>query len=175
MKLCSNGHGLDGQICQVLQEDAEFSNGSVGLVRSPISNSVSGDSLNLGIREPVYEAMEVRSDGNVSTRKNNETTLVEVKRKGGKAFIDALLPRLNPKNMNGGPSMPFVLEKNDEKECFVPWKSIWLRRRKKKLKCFYKNISKGVNLVMVRQRGFLIQRKKWKIPLQSTLALGGLR
>ncbi|CAA3022294.1 magnesium transporter MRS2-11, chloroplastic [Olea europaea subsp. europaea] len=31
-------------------------------------------------------------------------------RKGGKAFIDALLPRLNPKTMNGGPSMPFVLE-----------------------------------------------------------------
>ncbi|XP_022899447.1 magnesium transporter MRS2-11, chloroplastic-like [Olea europaea var. sylvestris] len=31
-------------------------------------------------------------------------------RKGGKAFIDALLPRLNPKNMNGGPSTPFVLE-----------------------------------------------------------------
>ncbi|KAL0436976.1 UNVERIFIED_CONTAM: Magnesium transporter MRS2-11, chloroplastic [Sesamum radiatum] len=31
-------------------------------------------------------------------------------RKGGKAFIDTLLPRLNPKNINGGPSMPFVLE-----------------------------------------------------------------
>lgn len=30
--------------------------------------------------------------------------------KGGKAFIDTLLPRLNPKNMNGGHSMPFVLE-----------------------------------------------------------------
>ncbi|BFG34581.1 hypothetical protein CerSpe_208550 [Prunus speciosa] len=29
---------------------------------------------------------------------------------GGKAFIEALLPRLNPKNMNGGPSMPFELE-----------------------------------------------------------------
>ncbi|XP_047980765.1 magnesium transporter MRS2-11, chloroplastic-like [Salvia hispanica] len=31
-------------------------------------------------------------------------------RRAGKAFIDALLPRLNPKNMHGGPSMPFVLE-----------------------------------------------------------------
>ncbi|KAG6432793.1 hypothetical protein SASPL_104380 [Salvia splendens] len=31
-------------------------------------------------------------------------------RRAGKAFIDALLPRLNPKNMNGGPSMPFVIE-----------------------------------------------------------------
>ncbi|CAA3009648.1 magnesium transporter MRS2-11, chloroplastic [Olea europaea subsp. europaea] len=121
----------------------EFSNGFVGLVRSLISNSVSGDSLNLGIRELVYEVVEVRSDGNVSTRKNNETTLVEVKRLYesvmsmdfnqhaillnfgslraiamqenvyifnynrfycGKAFIDALLPRLK------GPSMPYILE-----------------------------------------------------------------
>ncbi|GMP88705.1 hypothetical protein CsSME_00040590 [Camellia sinensis var. sinensis] len=31
-------------------------------------------------------------------------------RKGGKAFIDTLLPRLNPRNTNGGPSMPFVIE-----------------------------------------------------------------
>ncbi|KAM1116039.1 hypothetical protein TB2_006499 [Malus domestica] len=29
---------------------------------------------------------------------------------GGRAFIEALLPRLNPKHMNGGPSMPFELE-----------------------------------------------------------------
>ncbi|XP_022899179.1 magnesium transporter MRS2-11, chloroplastic-like [Olea europaea var. sylvestris] len=57
-----------------------FSNRSVGLVRSPISDSVPGDSLNLGIRKPVYEVVEVRSDGNVSTRKNNETTLLEVQR-----------------------------------------------------------------------------------------------
>ncbi|CAA2979727.1 magnesium transporter MRS2-11, chloroplastic [Olea europaea subsp. europaea] len=218
-------------------------NRSVGLVRSPISDSVPGDSLNLGIRKPIYEVVEVRSDGNVSTRKNNETTLLEVRRKGGKAFIDALLPRLNPKNMNGRPSTPFVLEvveaalhsriqrleqrlwdlepcvqallevlpyrlagdileelriskqrlvelgsragatkqmlldiledtheirrvcimgrnctlqKNDEMECYVPVE---------------KQIAEGVNLVMVRQRGFLIQRKKWKIPLQSTLGI----
>ncbi|KAD7479666.1 hypothetical protein E3N88_02813 [Mikania micrantha] len=31
-------------------------------------------------------------------------------RRAGKAFIDALLPRLNPKNMQGGPVMPFELE-----------------------------------------------------------------
>ncbi|XP_031402757.1 magnesium transporter MRS2-11, chloroplastic isoform X2 [Punica granatum] len=31
-------------------------------------------------------------------------------RRGGKAFIDSLLPRLNPKNMNGGHCMPFELE-----------------------------------------------------------------
>lgn len=30
--------------------------------------------------------------------------------KGGKAFIDTLLPRLNPRNVNGGPCMPFELE-----------------------------------------------------------------
>lgn len=30
--------------------------------------------------------------------------------KGGKAFIDTLLPRLNPKNTSGGPSMAFELE-----------------------------------------------------------------
>lgn len=30
--------------------------------------------------------------------------------KGGKAFLESLLPRLNPKNNNGGPSMPFELE-----------------------------------------------------------------
>lgn len=30
--------------------------------------------------------------------------------KGGKAFIETLLPRLNPKNVNGGPSMPFMIE-----------------------------------------------------------------
>ncbi|KAB1227348.1 Magnesium transporter MRS2-A, chloroplastic [Morella rubra] len=30
--------------------------------------------------------------------------------KGGKAFLESLLPRLNPKAMNGGPCMPFELE-----------------------------------------------------------------
>uniref|UniRef100_A0A0E0KHI6 Magnesium transporter n=1 Tax=Oryza punctata TaxID=4537 RepID=A0A0E0KHI6_ORYPU len=29
---------------------------------------------------------------------------------GGKAFLDSLLPRLNPRNINGGPAMPFQLE-----------------------------------------------------------------
>ena len=36
--------------------------------------------------------------------------LVIIFRKGGKAFIETLLPRLNPRNMNGGQSMPFELE-----------------------------------------------------------------
>ncbi|KAK4482672.1 hypothetical protein RD792_009837, partial [Penstemon davidsonii] len=138
--------------------DQEFSNGSAGSQRI----MASGDSLSLGIREPVYEVVEVRSNGMVSTRKINRRHLLKssglrprdirsvdpslwltnsmpsllvreyaillnlgslraivmqegvyifnYNRKGGKAFIDALLPRLNPKNMNGGPSMPFVLE-----------------------------------------------------------------
>lgn len=32
---------------------------------------------------------------------------------GGQAFIESLLPRLNPKNMNGVPAMPFELEVSD--------------------------------------------------------------
>lgn len=122
----------------------------------------SSDSLSLGIREPVYEVVEVKSNGMVSTRKINRRHLLKssglrprdirsvdpslwltntmpsllvrenalllnlgslraiamqesvfifnYNRKGGKAFIDTLLPRLNPKNMNGAPSMPFELE-----------------------------------------------------------------
>ncbi|GAA0147663.1 RNA splicing factor [Lithospermum erythrorhizon] len=129
---------------------------------SRIFTSYSGDSLSLGIREPIYEVVEVSSDGKISTRKINRRHLLKssglrprdirsvdpslwltnsmpallvrehaillnlgslraivmqervlifnYNRKGGKAFIDALLPRLNPKNINGGPSMPFVLE-----------------------------------------------------------------
>ncbi|KAK3033538.1 hypothetical protein RJ639_033999 [Escallonia herrerae] len=132
----------------------EFSTGS-----QRVANSLS-DSL--GIREPVYEVVEVRSNGVVSTRKLNRRHLIKssglrprdvrsvdpslwltntmpsllvrdnaillnlgslraiameecvfifnYNRKGGKAFIDALLPRLNPEFSNGGPSMPFELE-----------------------------------------------------------------
>ncbi|KAL1544091.1 magnesium transporter MRS2-11, chloroplastic-like [Salvia divinorum] len=120
------------------------------------------DSLSLGIREPVYEVVEVKSIGIVSTRKINRRHLLKssglqprdvrsvdpslwltntmpsilvreyaillnlgslraiamqervyifnYNRRAGKAFIDALLPRLNPKNVNGGPSMGFLLE-----------------------------------------------------------------
>jgi magnesium transporter len=32
---------------------------------------------------------------------------------GGKAFLELLLPRLNPRNINGGPAMPFQLEVMD--------------------------------------------------------------
>lgn len=127
-----------------------------------IGTGSSSDSLSLGIREPVYEVVEVKSNGMVSTRKINRRHLLKssglrprdirsvdpslwltntmpsllvrenalllnlgslraiamqesvfifnYNRKGGKAFIDTLLPRLNPKNMNGAPSMPFELE-----------------------------------------------------------------
>ncbi|KAJ9178010.1 hypothetical protein P3X46_009930 [Hevea brasiliensis] len=121
-----------------------------------------GDSLTLGIREPIYEVVEVKSNGMVSTRKINRRQLLkssglrprdirsvdpslfltnsmpslvvrehaillnlgslraiamqervlifDYNCKGGKAFIDTLLPRLNPRNINGGPCMPFELE-----------------------------------------------------------------
>eukprot|EP00257_Ricinus_communis_P027190 XP_025014604.1 magnesium transporter MRS2-11, chloroplastic [Ricinus communis] len=36
--------------------------------------------------------------------------IFDYNRKGGKAFIDTLLPRINPSNNNGGPCMPFELE-----------------------------------------------------------------
>ncbi|KAL9413283.1 hypothetical protein AB3S75_041870 [Citrus x aurantiifolia] len=124
--------------------------------------SSSSDSLSLGIREPVYEVVEVKSNGVVSTRKINRRQLLkssglrprdirsidpslfltnsmpsllvrehaillnlgslraitmqervlifDYNRKGGKAFIDTLLPRLNPRNLNGGPCMPFMIE-----------------------------------------------------------------
>ncbi|CAL0324190.1 unnamed protein product [Lupinus luteus] len=127
-----------------------------------IASSSSTDSLLLGIREPVYEVVEVKADGTVSTRKINRRQLLkssglrprdvrsvdpslfmtnsvpsllvreyaillnlgslraiamqdcvlifDYNRKGGKAFLESLLPRLNPKNTNGGPSMPFELE-----------------------------------------------------------------
>ncbi|XP_020231031.1 magnesium transporter MRS2-11, chloroplastic isoform X2 [Cajanus cajan] len=127
-----------------------------------IVSASSGDSLSLGIREPVYEVVEVKSNGKVSTRKINRRQLLkssglrprdirsvdpslfmtnsmpallvreyaillnlgslraiamqdcvlifDYNRIGGKAFLETLLPRLNPKNNNGGPSMPFEIE-----------------------------------------------------------------
>ncbi|KAF5192778.1 Magnesium transporter mrs2-a protein [Thalictrum thalictroides] len=134
----------------------------VVVVDSKKSNSVQTDSLNLGIREPVYEVIEVNTEGVVSTRRINRRHLLKTSglrprdvrsvdpslwltnsmpsllvrehaillnlgslraiamqervlifdynRKGGKAFLDHLLPRLNPKNLNVAHSMPFELE-----------------------------------------------------------------
>ncbi|KAG2371464.1 Magnesium transporter [Vigna angularis] len=137
-----------------------LANGRVGSQR--IVTTFSGDSLSLGVREPVYEVVEVKSNGKVSTRKINRRQLLKSSglrprdirsvdpslfmtnsmpallvreyaillnlgslraiamqdcvlifdnnRIGGKAFLETLLPRLNPKNSNGGPSMPFEIE-----------------------------------------------------------------
>lgn len=126
------------------------------------SGSASSDLLSLGIPEPVYQVVEVKSDGMISTKKINRRHLLKssglrprdirsvdpslwltnsmpsllvrehaillnlgslraivmqervlvfnYNRRGGKAFIDSLLPRLSPENINGGLSMPFVLE-----------------------------------------------------------------
>ncbi|XP_038894959.1 magnesium transporter MRS2-11, chloroplastic isoform X2 [Benincasa hispida] len=127
-----------------------------------ISSSSPSDYLSLAIREQVYEVLEVKADGTVSTRKVNRRQLLkssglrprdirsvdpslfltnsmptllvrehaillnlgslraiamqdcvlifDYNRPGGQAFIESLLPRLNPKNMNGVPAMPFELE-----------------------------------------------------------------
>ncbi|XP_047967322.1 magnesium transporter MRS2-11, chloroplastic-like [Salvia hispanica] len=147
-------------------ESSGESDEEVGIVQDfPNGAAISqrtSDSLSLGIREPVYEVVEVKSNGIVSKRKISRRHLLKssglrprdvrsvdpslwltntmpvilvreyaillnlgslraiamqecvyifnYNRRAGKAFIDALLPRLNPKNMNGGPSMPFVLE-----------------------------------------------------------------
>ncbi|CAN6441038.1 unnamed protein product [Victoria cruziana] len=120
------------------------------------------DSLSLSIKEPVYEVIEVKPDGKMSTKNISRRQLLKSSglrprdirsvdpslwltnsmpsllvrehaillnigslraiampelvlvfdhhRIGGKNFLDSLLPRLNPKNVNGVPTMPFELE-----------------------------------------------------------------
>ncbi|KAK4255183.1 hypothetical protein QN277_008211 [Acacia crassicarpa] len=137
-------------------------NGRVDSLSQRTATTAFSDSVSLGIRESVYEVVEVKPDGAVSTRKINRRQLLRMSglrprdirsvdpslfltnsmpsllvreyaillnlgslraiamqdrvlifdynRKGGKAFLESLLPRLNPKNGNGGPSMPFELE-----------------------------------------------------------------
>ncbi|XP_022969526.1 magnesium transporter MRS2-11, chloroplastic-like [Cucurbita maxima] len=127
-----------------------------------IASSSPSDYLSLAIRELVYEVVEVKANGAISTRKINRRQLLkssglrprdvrsvdpslfltnsmptllvrehaillnlgslraiamrdcvlifDYNRPGGQAFIESLLPRLNPKNMNGAPEMPFELE-----------------------------------------------------------------
>ncbi|GAV71714.1 CorA domain-containing protein [Cephalotus follicularis] len=151
----------------VLRESETTASDSDGEARedSKVKNQsgvVSSDYVSLGIREPVYEVVEVKSNGMVSTRKINRRELLkssglrprdirsvdpslfltnsmpsllvrehaillnlgslraiamqervlifDYNRGGGKAFIDTLLPRLSPRNLNGGPCMPFELE-----------------------------------------------------------------
>ncbi|CAN4120416.1 unnamed protein product [Withania somnifera] len=157
--------GGDDDDAEEEEEDKVVAHGESvnGSASSQRNVSVSGgDSLSLGIREPVYEVVEVKTCGTVAKRKINRRQLLKssglrprdirsvdpslwltnsmpallvrehaillnlgslraivmqervlifnYNRKGGQAFIDSLLPRLNPASTNGGPSMPFVLE-----------------------------------------------------------------
>ncbi|XP_031487892.1 magnesium transporter MRS2-11, chloroplastic [Nymphaea colorata] len=145
-------------------KDKSFSGNSkdVGtLGRTVVVNTLT-DSLSLSIKEPVYEVIEVRPDGKMSTKNISRRQLLKTSglrprdirsvdpslwltnsmpsllvrehaillnlgslraiampervlvfdhnRIGGKNFLESLLPRLNPKNVNGAPSMPFELE-----------------------------------------------------------------
>ncbi|CAL9104055.1 unnamed protein product [Musa textilis] len=142
--------------------DAVGNGGSLLQRQKQQRNAPSGDSLSLGIREPVYEVIEVKSDGTMSTRKIHRRQLLKssglrprdirsvdpslwlmnsmpsllvrdqaillnfgslraivmhehvlifnYNRKGGRAFLKSLLPRLNSKDSSGGPAMPFELE-----------------------------------------------------------------
>lgn len=126
------------------------------------SASSASDLLSLGIPKLVYQVVEVKSDGMISTKEIDRRQLLKssglrlrdirsvdpslwltnsmpsllvreqcillnlgslraivmqdrvlifnYNRRGGKAFIDSLLPRLSAENSNGGPSTPFVLE-----------------------------------------------------------------
>ncbi|TVU45661.1 hypothetical protein EJB05_05153 [Eragrostis curvula] len=126
------------------------------------SGRFSADYVSLGIKEPEYEVIEVRSNGRMSTKKISRRQLLKssglrlrdtrsvdpslwlmnsmpsmlvreqaillnlgslraiamhervlifnYNSPGGKAFLGTLLPRLNPRNINGGPAMPFQLE-----------------------------------------------------------------
>ncbi|XP_030451372.1 magnesium transporter MRS2-11, chloroplastic [Syzygium oleosum] len=150
--LVSDGDGGDGR---VPGEDGSSRR------RAAAAASSASDYLSIGIREPVYEVVEVKPNGMISTRKINRRHLLKsgglrprdirsidpslwlinsmpsllvrehaillnlgslraiampervlifnYNSRGGKAFIDSLLPRLNP-NMNGGHCMPFELE-----------------------------------------------------------------
>lgn len=148
----------DGALIQDDRGDDEVDS----VVARPQSSALSSDSSSLGIKEPIYEVIEVTADGMMSTKKINRRQLLkssglrlrdirsidpslwlinsaptllvrdqaillnfgslraivmhervlvfDYNRRGGKSFFRLLLPRLNPKNINGGPSMPFELE-----------------------------------------------------------------
>ncbi|CAF1773513.1 unnamed protein product [Brassica oleracea var. botrytis] len=144
-------------------DDGSVSGGGGKKIDSSSSTvSSSSDSTSLGIREPVYEVVEVKATGTISTRKISRRQLLkssglrprdirsvdpslfmtnsmpsllvrehaillnlgslraiamrdrvlifDYNRRGGRAFVDTLMPRINPRSMNGGPSMPFELE-----------------------------------------------------------------
>ncbi|OQU91190.1 hypothetical protein SORBI_3001G135100 [Sorghum bicolor] len=147
------------------EEDTQERGGTTGSTKEDAargSERFAADYIPLGIREPVYEAIEVRSNGRMSTKKISRRQLLKssglrlrdtrsvdpslwlmnsmpsllvreqaillnlgslraiamyervlifnYNSPGGKAFLGLLLPRLNPRNINGGPAMPFQLE-----------------------------------------------------------------
>ncbi|XP_051149245.1 magnesium transporter MRS2-11, chloroplastic-like [Andrographis paniculata] len=68
--------GDDGNVSEVEFEEevgGKLTNGSA----TSQGSSASRDSLSLGIREPVYEVVEVRSNGMVSSRKINRRHLLK--------------------------------------------------------------------------------------------------
>ncbi|KAG2670872.1 hypothetical protein I3760_14G107400 [Carya illinoinensis] len=157
--IATSGNDDDDDDPKAPHQSSVPTTGSIGPQR--VSTSLS-DSLSLGIREPVYEVVEVKSNGMVSTRKINRRQLLkssglrprdirsvdpslfltnsmpcllvrehaillnlgslramamhecvrifDYNSKGGKAFIETLLPRLNHKNGHGGQCMPFEIE-----------------------------------------------------------------
>ncbi|KAG2299932.1 hypothetical protein Bca52824_036404 [Brassica carinata] len=150
------GSGGDGDNGGGREDAKKIDSSSSSIVSS------SSDSTSLGIREPVYEVVEVKATGAISTRKISRRQLLkssglrprdirsvdpslfmtnsmpsllvrehaillnlgslraiamrdrvlifDYNRRGGRAFVDTLMPRINPRSMNGGPSMPFELE-----------------------------------------------------------------
>ncbi|KAA0052093.1 magnesium transporter MRS2-11 [Cucumis melo var. makuwa] len=156
------GGDLEDDIDISVREDSSVATAASAQRISSSSSSSPSDYLSLAIREQVYEVLEVKANGTVSTRKVNRRQLLkssglrprdvrsvdpslfltnsmptllvrehaillnlgslraiamqdcvlifDYNRPGGQAFIESLLPRLNPKNMNGVPAMPFELE-----------------------------------------------------------------
>ncbi|BAF12833.1 magnesium transporter MRS2-A, chloroplastic [Oryza sativa Japonica Group] len=153
----------EGEVEVRREEDKPGDDGSrEAAARGSGSGRFSADYISLGIREPVYEVIEVKSNGRMSTKKISRRQLLKssglrlrdtrsvdpslwlmnsmpsllvreqailvnlgslraiamhervlifnYNSPGGKAFLDSLLPRLNPRNINGGPAMPFQLE-----------------------------------------------------------------
>nr|BAJ95756.1 predicted protein [Hordeum vulgare subsp. vulgare] len=143
-------------------EEDDGARGTEGAGAARGSGRFAADYISLGIREPVYEVVEVKANGSVSTEKISRRQLLKssglrlrdtrsvdpslwlmnsmpsllvreqaillnlgslraiamhervlifnYNSPGGKAFLELLRPRLNPRNINGGPAMPFQLE-----------------------------------------------------------------
>eukprot|EP01018_Ginkgo_biloba_P021642 Gb_25210 [translate_table: standard] len=144
------------------EESGNLSDPSYTTKSSNSGSTLATDSLSLGIKEPIYEVIEVKPSGStlkkdISRRQllkssglrlrdirsidpslwvtNSMPSLLvreqaillnlgslrviampdnilvfDYRSKGGQAFLKDLLPRLNPKNVTGAPTMPFELE-----------------------------------------------------------------